>query len=125
MPISRQILMATAGAFALAGTAFAADLPPAAPPPPVPLFTWTGIYIGGQIGYAWGSQSVSYGDGLGFSSGFGYSADGVIGGGHVGYNVQLSQVVFGLEGDVDGASLKKSVAINPGVPITYSAAANV
>ena len=35
----------------------AADLPSPAPPPvylpPVPIFTWTGIYVGGQIGYAW------------------------------------------------------------------------
>jgi hypothetical protein len=23
--------------------------------PPPPIFTWTGIYVGGQIGYAWTS----------------------------------------------------------------------
>jgi hypothetical protein len=39
-------------------------LPSRAPPPvylpPPPIFTWTGIYIGGQIGYAWGSGSNNF-----------------------------------------------------------------
>jgi outer membrane immunogenic protein len=55
-----RILMASIGAIALAGTGFAADLPSRAPPPvyvpPAPIFTWTGVYIGGQIGYAWGND---------------------------------------------------------------------
>ena len=33
------------------------------------------------------------------------SANGVIGGAHVGYNFQINQWVLGLEGDVDGSSL--------------------
>ncbi len=56
----RNIFLASVGAIALTGSAaFAADLPSRAPPPvylpPPPIFTWTGIYIGGQVGYAWGS----------------------------------------------------------------------
>ena len=39
------------GVIAIAGSAFAADLPYRAPPPvylpPPPIFTWTGIYLGG------------------------------------------------------------------------------
>jgi outer membrane immunogenic protein len=50
----RQILLASVGAIAIAGSALAADLhPPPVYPPPPPIFTWTGVYIGGQIGYAW------------------------------------------------------------------------
>jgi outer membrane immunogenic protein len=54
----RKFLLASVGAIALTGSAFAADLGPPPPPPPVylpppPIFTWTGIYIGGQVGYAW------------------------------------------------------------------------
>jgi len=47
----RQILLASVGAIAIAGSAFAADLPYRGPPPvylpPPPIFTWTGIYLGG------------------------------------------------------------------------------
>jgi outer membrane immunogenic protein len=111
----RQILMASVGVIALAGTAVAADLPSRAPPPvylpPVPIFTWTGIYVGGQIGYAWGSQHTSFGDNFGDFASFSYNTSGVIGGAHVGYNLQLNQFVIGLEGDVDGTSQRKSAAI--------------
>ncbi len=120
----RRILLATVGVSALAGSAIAADLPPRAPAPvylpPAPIFTWTGIYIGGQIGYAWGNQNVSSSTGFGFDS-FGANNDGVIGGAHVGYNLQLSQFVIGLEGSVDGSSLDKSVTRGGFLPATYNA----
>ena len=45
----RHLFLASAGALALTGTVFAADLP-IAPPPPPPVLTWTGIYIGGYGG---------------------------------------------------------------------------
>jgi outer membrane immunogenic protein len=51
----RKLLSASAGALALCGTAFAADLAPVAPPPPP--YSWTGFYLGGQIGYGWGEDS--------------------------------------------------------------------
>jgi outer membrane immunogenic protein len=53
--MSRKLLLASAGAIALTGSApMAADLaPPPVYPPPPPIFTWTGPYLGGQIGYAW------------------------------------------------------------------------
>jgi outer membrane immunogenic protein len=108
----RKFLLASAGAMALAGSAFAADLPSRAPPPvyvpPAPIFTWTGFYIGGQVGYGWGQNNVSFGDNFGDYGTFNYNTSGVIGGAHVGYNLQLSQFVIGLEGDVDGTSLSKS-----------------
>jgi outer membrane immunogenic protein len=108
----RRILLASVGAIALAGSAFAADLPSRAPPPvyvpPAPIFTWTGFYIGGQVGYAWGKNNVNFGDNFGDFDSFSYNTSGVIGGAHVGYNLQLSQFVIGLEGDVDGTSQRKS-----------------
>jgi outer membrane immunogenic protein len=114
----RQVFLASVGAIALMGSAFAADLPSRAPPPvylpPVPIFTWTGIYLGGQIGYAWGNNSggtlVAI-DGFGdiFTANFSGSPQGVIGGAHVGYNYQINQWVFGIEGSVDGTSLSKTV----------------
>ncbi len=108
----RRVLLASVGAVALAGTALAADLPTRAPPPiyvpPVPIFTWTGVYVGAQIGYAWGTVNANAGDVFGDFRTFSLNNDGVIGGGHIGYNLQLNQFVIGLEGDVDGSSLSKT-----------------
>ena len=108
----RRILLASAAAFGLAGSAFAADLPSAAPPPvyaaPLPIFTWTGVYVGGQVGYGWGKNWVDFDDNFDDYDAFRYNTSGVIGGAHVGYNFELNQFVLGLEGDVDGASQNKS-----------------
>jgi len=120
----RKFLLASVGALALTGSAaLAADLPSRAPPPvylpPVPIFTWTGIYLGGQVGYAWGqthNHFVSSFPGFGVFSddSFGQNPNGVIGGAHVGYNYQINQWVLGLEGSVDGTSMKKTVLFAPG-----------
>ena len=89
---------------ALAGSANAADLPRAAykAPPPAPLFSWTGFYIGGNLGGAWARGTVS--DSL-----FGLSASsdrsGFIGGGQLGVNYQFSNIVLGAEWDFDWTSL--------------------
>ena len=48
--ISRRGLRAGRGAF----PAMAADMPlKAPPPPPAPVFTWTGCYLGGSVGGIW------------------------------------------------------------------------
>jgi outer membrane immunogenic protein len=106
----RQILLASAGAIAIAGSAFAADLPYRGPPPvylpPAPIFTWGGLYIGGQVGYAWGSDPIDEVDSVfGDNAFFNDKPTGVIGGAHLGYNLQIAQWVAGLEGTVDGTSL--------------------
>jgi hypothetical protein len=43
------------------------------------------------------------------TTGLGGSPSGVIGGAHVGYNYQVNQFVFGLEGTVDGTSVSNTV----------------
>jgi outer membrane immunogenic protein len=112
----RQFLLASVGALAITGSAFAAEpLPP--PPPPVPIFTWTGLYAGIQVGYAWDEDAVtvsSVAPGpppfLAVSS-FTVSPSGFIGGAHLGYNKQIDQWllglnwVIGLEGTVDGTTV--------------------
>src|SRR5579863_4242984 len=104
----RKLLMTTALVCLAGGTAFAADLPSEkgppvyAPPPPPPAFTWTGVYIGGQVGYGWGSSGVY--DQTAALPLTNYSDSGIVGGAHIGYNYQISQVVFGLEGDVNASS---------------------
>jgi outer membrane immunogenic protein len=138
--MSYKASLACAGLIAatatLAGTAFAAE-PAPTPPPPVPIFTWTGLYVGGQIGYAWGRDPVTW---SGISNDdelaagmFSQTPQGVIGGGHVGYNLQYNQwLVFGVEGSVDGTTLSHTLAVpvnnvfgdTPGI-ITATSKANV
>lgn len=100
MDISRIAL----GALALAlftQTAGAADLPrrPApAPQPsylaPVPVYNWTGLYVGGHVGYGWATVSVD-------AANASVDGDGWFGGGQIGYNWQAmgSPWVWGLEAD--------------------------
>jgi outer membrane immunogenic protein len=143
----RKFLLASVGALALTGSAaLAADLPSRAPPPvylpPAPIFTWTGIYVGGQVGYAWTSGNNQFtgfdpffDGGTFLSSSIGGTPSGVIGGGHVGYQLQLPQwswfsssgIVIGLEGSVDGTSLKNtSAAFFPdGTTITAQSRADI
>src|SRR5262245_17375023 len=89
---------------AASSVSYAADLPMKAPPPaPLPPpFSWTGFYIGGNIGGAWGQRHVN--DGL-FGFDFSNTSDGVfIGGGQVGFNYQTGGFVIGIEGDFDWAN---------------------
>jgi outer membrane immunogenic protein len=124
--MSYKSSMACAGAFAaaasLASSAFTAEPAPALPPPPVPVFTWTGVYLGGQIGAAWDSDNLFYAGFDPFSGGFNSSVfvspSGVIGGAHVGVDYQIDKpgggFVLGLEGSVDGTSLRNTVAASLG-----------
>jgi outer membrane immunogenic protein len=100
---------------AFTASAFAADLPVAKGPPiytpPVPVFTWTGVYVGGQIGYQWGQSRDPYLDALGVESvplPLAHSDSGIVGGAHIGYNYQFSSFVLGIEGDVNGSSYRGS-----------------
>ncbi len=108
---SRKFPLASVCAMILTAPALAADLPP----PPVPVFSWTGIYLGGQIGYAWGDNTggiaaVTPG-GLSGSGILLGDAHGVIGGAHIGYNMQINDWVLGVEGSVDGTNLTKSTLV--------------
>jgi outer membrane immunogenic protein len=110
--MSRRFALSTILLLGWVGAAGAADLsakkPP--PPPPPPVFTWEGFYLGGQIGGGWARDKVSssspvtlpiIGDGS-------VNASGIIGGAHAGYVWQFGRLVYGLEGDFDGANLRKS-----------------
>ncbi|HEY6833075.1 MAG TPA: outer membrane protein [Pseudolabrys sp.] len=94
---------------ALFSAAHAADLRPAYKAPikaPAP-FSWTGFYVGGNVGYGWGRASL---DG-GVAS---LSPKGVDGGVQLGYNYEVGQVVFGLEGDFQFADHKDSISASGG-----------
>jgi outer membrane immunogenic protein len=90
-------------------TANAADLKPA--PAPVytkapmmpPPFSWTGFYIGGNVGGAWANNNVTDSlFGLNFSGGNNNAV--FLGGGQIGGNYQFSNFVVGVEGSFDWAA---------------------
>jgi outer membrane immunogenic protein len=111
----RRLILTIAATAAAAGSASAGDLPynQAAYAPPAPLFTWSGFYLGGQIGYAWASESLSGWGPAYYFSGVEYAPNGVAGGAHVGYNLQFNQVVLGVEGDIDGTGVSKTYGWGP------------
>ena len=102
---------------ALTCNAFAADLPRARDVPyTAPPVTWTGFYIGGNIGYGWGRTEndvtvvglppVLFGistASLAAGDRDRQNIDGVIGGFQSGYNYQAGNWVFGLESDLQAA----------------------
>lgn len=77
-----------------------------------PAYNWTGFYIGGQAGLATGNTQgdpdLPFGPPELFSTD--YSIDGALYGGHVGYNFQAGNLVFGLEGTFDGSSIQGNTA---------------
>ena len=105
----KKILLSSVALLGLATGAMAADLPSRRAPAPmfaaVPVFTWTGFYVGAQIGYGWNANDNDIVLPSGFvvqSGDFGDSGDGFLAGVHAGYNVQLGSFVLGVEGDIEG-----------------------
>jgi outer membrane immunogenic protein len=114
----------------VAGSALAADLPSRkAPPayiPPPPVFSWTGLYGGVNIGYGFGNGDPMTGGQLAaqnnpagffapvatFDGPIGLwnvplNLNGVLGGGQVGYNYQFNPyIVLGFETDIQAADLR-------------------
>src|SRR5664279_851178 len=125
----KRALFATAALAALVSCAIAADLPtrPAyAPAPmmsPTPVYNWTGIYVGLNGGYGWGSQ-----DPLNLITnrfdGSSVSFNGGVFGGTAGAQIQSGHVVIGFEADIDWSGMKGSATFIPsvgGVPLPAGA----
>jgi outer membrane immunogenic protein len=121
----RALFLSSVAFAALAGSAFAADLPSRkeAPiyVPPVPAFSWTGFYIGGDVGAAWATTGMNVNNyytilpPLPAWRSQSLDSSGFMGGGYLGYNYQLNQnFVLGLEGDFQGTTNSKSVTWNSG-----------
>jgi outer membrane immunogenic protein len=107
----------------------AADLPRKTVPQsfaqPLPIFTWTGFYVGLNGGYSFGNgtSAITGSPGLvgtGFAPGGNLKTvgDGFMLGATAGYNLQMGQFVVGLEGDLAYADLGKSVATSIGPLVT-------
>jgi len=118
----KKIFIAGAALMALIGTpAFAADMAlKAPPPPPAPVYSWTGFYIGANVGGGWGSnRSVDYSSNVPHDSLFmgagetpvatSFKDSGAVGGLQFGYNWQFNRNwLVGLETDFDWSGLKGS-----------------
>jgi outer membrane immunogenic protein len=114
----RKVLGLVGATLLFAGPALAADLgrPPVYKAPAlVPVFSWTGWYIGGNIGYGWGENTDPLITTNIFSPAFNFypslSPKGVIGGGQIGYDWQVNPTwVVGVVADFQGADIKDSGA---------------
>src|ERR1700686_195201 len=95
----RKLLLNGAAFGVLGMPAMAADVAPAYKmPAPIPVFSWSGCYVGGDVGGAWGSQGVLDISPVAFSfppvvlrqtpANTTVTGGSVIGGGHLGCNLQ-------------------------------------
>jgi outer membrane immunogenic protein len=121
--------------------AMAADMPMKAPPMvaplPPPVYSWTGCYIGVNVGWI-GNASGDVFTHPGPPSSFGgqdfnpspnsHTYDGgsdFIGGGQVGCNYQINQFVLGVEADISGTGFDwTETASYPAIAQTAPAATN-
>jgi outer membrane immunogenic protein len=117
----RNALIAGAVVAALVqSSAMAADLSVSTKAPPSCL--WCGFYVGGNAGWAWGSDAVTTTStfpapflpvdvaALNTAASPALSSNGFIGGAQAGYNWQFGRTVLGFEADVDFPSLKNAQA---------------
>lgn len=74
-----------------------------------PRYLWTGLYIGAQAGYGWGTSRLT--DANGITTG-NFDTDGFVGGGTLGYNFQSGQIVWGLETDISYTDLNGGSFVN-------------
>lgn len=110
----KRALLGASALVLLAGTASAADLatryPVKAAPVPVQVFSWTGFYIGGNVGWGWADNTYDY---TPFASPtYSYNpgtSNGFTGGLQLGYNYQfVNNVVLGVEADFNWADINTS-----------------
>lgn len=108
----KKLLLASALTALTFTAAHAADAIIYEPVPQAPVamsFDWTGAYIGGQIGYGWGSVDYAYFGDPDSAYSYSHDPDGFIGGIYAGYNHQFSNnVILGADADIVWSNLKDS-----------------
>jgi len=114
---------AIAGSIFLASTmgSLAADMAVKAPvAPPIAIYNWTGFYVGGNVGYAWGNADTFFNP-LPSAALFvnllpqTLSPDpkGVFGGVQAGYNWQSGRFVIGVEADIQATDINGDARVSP------------
>jgi outer membrane immunogenic protein len=99
----RTFIAAAAMVAAACGPAVAADLPVPSIPPPLPVYNWTGVYLGINGGFGTGTSNWSDGP-IGATGSF--PTSGFLVGATLGTNYQIGEYVFGIEGDGDWTHLR-------------------
>ena len=87
--------------YAAAADLSLAPLYKAPPAEPLQIYDWTGFYFGANGGGGWGHSWWS-------ANTTGINPSGGQVGGTAGYNIELGNVVFGVEGDIDWSGLNGS-----------------
>jgi len=119
----KNLLLSGVALVALAAPAIAADMAVKALARPIAVHDWSGIYVGGHIGWAW--QHTTFNDP--FAVLFGpsgppvrsFDPKGFFGGPQVGWNYQIGPLVVGNEDDFSFSSFNASRTdslFNPPVP---------
>jgi outer membrane immunogenic protein len=135
----KKFLLAGCALAASVFSAMAADMPLKAPPsPPVPVFTWTGCYLGGSVGGIWretdnvsigvadgGSGAAAAAAAGAFPTTFSYGVSSWLAGGQAGCNYQAANWVFGIETDMSGTKLNGSQTIATNVSPFFPAVSSV
>lgn len=120
----KKLLLSTAAILAFSSSAIAADLYTPMPEP-APAFSWSGFYAGVNAGYAWGETKGTDVDGWTNAANAPWTAkakgDGFTGGGQIGYNFQMNQIVFGGEADISYLDVSGRSVRNPGFLDNYVA----
>jgi outer membrane immunogenic protein len=80
-------------------------------------YDWTGVYLGLQGGYGWGSTDYSYKP---QNSDQSIDYDGFVGGGTLGYNWQTGNIVLGLEGDASYSAMESGTVLTRNTPCVIS-----
>jgi outer membrane immunogenic protein len=113
----KKLIIGAACAAISSASAFAADLPTQtykSAPVVAQVYNWTGMYVGVNGGYGWGTQDPL----TLLSNAFdrtSFNINGGMFGGTVGAQIQQGYVVLGLEGDLDWANIKGSGISTPSI----------
>lgn len=85
-------------------TAFAADV---VVPEVIPVFSWTGAYVGLNVGFGGDKAKHQFWvDGVPVNGSLDFTSSGFLGGIQAGYNYQIDQWVVGVEADFQGSGIK-------------------
>ncbi len=119
----KNFLLSTIAVFGFAGVAAAADMPLKAVAPAAYVYDWSGIYIGGVAGGAWGTHDLSspslgvLGTLVGVPVVQTNNPSAFIGGVEIGSRYQFGKLVVGWEGDVTWGDVKNTSTVSFGGPL--------